>query len=653
MRTSPVRIGVDRTRLRRACRRARVRGDRGLRGRRRRVAARRRRRARRCCARADVDLVAVHSPPFLHRDARAARARRRARPCCATSRSVATPTTRPRCTTTRAPRASLHLAATSSSATSPGASRSARCELDGAVGTVEHVQWNAVQRRLPRPAAPLRLAVRRASAAAAGSARGDRTRSTSLRWTFGELVRLRSRAAHRRSTNGPTPTAPCTSAPPRTVHRVAAHRRRRDAHHRHAVRRAGEPAEPHHRHRVRRRARARRRSPHHVAHTATGVDELFALDVTRRRSAPAPDAALGRGGARCRPQPAPRRPMPRPSPTAWPAREVMDSAQRRSREAEGRLPAGHRRVDARRAPRSASARAAAASGRPSAAKAWARATRQMCLLECRFAGVHAGDDPVEPAGDVVGTATQREEGVGELELELVEVGAVDAGRDRRRSASSRSSGGRPVRARAHCGSAAPGPMPQLGHPRPRRRRARPSLLAVRPAWSNARAEAHSPLEVERRGDFRCGVRWRATGSASAAPAATSTWSASCGRSDRAGPGRGRFRRSARRPRPMPPTTRPAAASARIWTAEAWPVPHGSLSSTHRVDGRARRSTAVPARPDHNAMLPSSICRIAVTHRLPMVSLSGSCSSASCSASSRRPCMNRTQASTANVQLRPP
>ena len=163
-------------------------------------------------ARADVDLVAVHSPPFCHRDlVIGALAAGKAVLCDkpfgtnesdakAMDAAAATPRERSRCST-------------SSSVTTPD-ERLRELVLDGAAGTVEHVQWSALAAgRATRSVGTAGCST--PSAAAAGSAPGDRTPSTS---SAGLSARSPTPppTGTSRCPNDPTATGTCTRAPRRT-----------------------------------------------------------------------------------------------------------------------------------------------------------------------------------------------------------------------------------------------------------------------------------------------------------------------------------------------------------------------------------------------------------------------------------------------------
>ena len=185
------------------------------------------------CEHPDVDLVAVHAPPFLHPQCVDRRARRRqGRPLRQAVRHVdrrrgGDGSRRARRRRGRAPQLRVPPPPRPHRAALPAAGRRDR---DRRAHPVDRVR-----RRLPRPDAALRLAVRPPSAAAAGSARGAPTSSTSCAGPSA-ISSTRARACAPTSPSAPTPTARCTPAPRRTASPRCSDRHRRVGHHRHHLR---------------------------------------------------------------------------------------------------------------------------------------------------------------------------------------------------------------------------------------------------------------------------------------------------------------------------------------------------------------------------------------------------------------------------------
>ena len=171
--------------------------DRRLRGRRRRVAARRRRRSRARSRRADVDLVSVHSPPFLHAaHVRAALAAGKAvlcdKPFALDADEAADARRR------GAPRPARSRCATSSS----GSTRSARLLRElvrtDALGPIEHVQWTHLSAGSRVPLRRYGWLFDRERGGGWIGAWGSHAVDT-LRWCFGEVAAVDAPVAHRRA----------------------------------------------------------------------------------------------------------------------------------------------------------------------------------------------------------------------------------------------------------------------------------------------------------------------------------------------------------------------------------------------------------------------------------------------------------------------
>ena len=164
------------------------------------------------CDRTDVDLVAVHSPPFLpSRPRRRGARRRQGRAVRQAVRHDDAPT--PRRWTPR-PRRRSGRAVNFEFRHHPGSSALRDLVLDGAIGTLEHVQWTHVGAgsRVPlRRYGWLFDAERGGGWIGAWGSHADRLPALDLR-----RGRRRRRAAPHRSPSAPTPTGTCTRAPPRT-----------------------------------------------------------------------------------------------------------------------------------------------------------------------------------------------------------------------------------------------------------------------------------------------------------------------------------------------------------------------------------------------------------------------------------------------------
>ena len=268
------------------------------------------------CEHPDVDLVAVHAPPFLH-------------PQCVTAAldaGKAVLCDKPFGTST-ADAEAMEAAARDADAVAllnfefrhhPGRIALRALLQDGAVGTVEHIQWTVFGAGFRVPMRPYGWLFDRERGGGWIGAWGSHVIDF-LRWTFGDLVDAQRATAHRHHRAPRRRRHDAHLHRGGRVHRAPLDRHRRVGHHRHQLR-GGEELT------ARVVVLGSEGTLESIAdgkitlRNAEGTQEVFSLRPAPRGPAPRAHARLGRGRARRRARRAPCPTACRRSPTASPAR---------------------------------------------------------------------------------------------------------------------------------------------------------------------------------------------------------------------------------------------------------------------------------------------------------------------------------------------